>query len=85
MQQVRRSMMLVAFDVADNAIDLVIDVVKPQLRGLVHHLEKPLVRIGELFDRLLQLEQFGNAHVALVVAVALPFKDRSGMWHGRAS
>ena len=60
-------------------MQLEVDVSEPQLRRLVRGLEQRLVRIDELVDRLLQLEQLRNADVALVVGVASAFENRAGV------
>jgi hypothetical protein len=42
-------------------------------------LKQSLVRIDELLDRFLQLEELGNADVTLVIGLAAAFEDGTGV------
>ena len=74
-QQVRSRLRLAVPDPLNGAIDLVVDVMQPELRCLMRRLEQALFRMGELVDRLLQLEQLRNTNIAFVVGVAAAFED----------
>src|SRR5688500_15331647 len=79
MQQVGRSLRIVLFHQLRGPADLPIDVVKPQLSGLMRRLKKRLVRIDQLVLRLLQLEKLGNADVTLVIGGTSALEDGAGV------
>src|SRR5207237_10079864 len=79
LQHICRELRLVFVDEPTSAIDLVIDVLEPELRRLMRNLEQRLFRMDELLFRLLQLEQLRNPNVPLVISVAAAFEDRTGM------
>src|SRR5581483_6234866 len=80
MQEIGAELRLVFADQPDGAIDLVVDVMQPELGRLMHHLEQTLLRMREQLDRLRELEQFGNADVALVVGIAAAFENGTGVY-----
>ncbi len=77
-QQLRRPPRVSIPEEGHDPVDLVVDVVQPELRGLVGGLEEPLFRVRQLVERLLQLEELGHPYVALVVGVAAAGEEGSG-------
>ena len=65
----------------NDAIDLVVNLMQPQLGRLMRRLKQPLFRMRKFLDRLLKFKKFGNANVAFVVGIAAPFEDRTGVTH----
>jgi len=79
LQQVGSLFHAVGIDELRDTIDLVVDVMEPELRRLMRRLKEPLLRIRQKSDRLLQLQQLRNANVALVVRAAFAFEDWTGV------
>ena len=67
----RRVVDLVLDDQPHHAVDLVVDVMQPELGGLMGDLEQPLFRMRQLRDVLLQLEQL-RFHFQFRVDTDLP-------------
>jgi hypothetical protein len=75
-QQTDRAAEVALPDQLRGAFDLPAPVLQPELRRLVHGLEEQLVAVRHLLRCPLQRQQFVGAQVALVVAAAVPRKDR---------